>query len=88
MQHQKVFNKTLWILLAINILNFYDRQVVGSLTEPLRRDFQLSDTQIGLLGSAFTWLYAIVGLPLGRVADKWNRKYLLAGGVSDRKSVV
>lgn len=82
MQQQKIFNKTLWILLAINILNFYDRQVVGSLTEPLRRDFQLSDTQIGLLGSAFTWLYAIVGLPLGRAADTWNRKTLLAGGVT------
>ena len=78
MQQQKIFSKTLWILLAINILNFYDRQVVGSLTEPLRRDFNLSDTQIGLLSSAFTWLYAIVGLPLGRVADTWNPKPGLA----------
>src|SRR5690349_21726213 len=35
------------VLVAINILNFYDRQVAGALVEPMRKEFHLSDTQIG-----------------------------------------
>lgn len=71
----------LLILVAINILNFYDRHVAGALAEPMRKEFHLSDTQLGLLGSIFTWLYAIVGVPLGRVADVWSRKKLLSIGI-------
>jgi MFS family permease len=62
------------ILVAVNILNFYDRQVPGALAEPLRKEFHLTDSQLGLLGSAFIWLYAIVGLPLGRLADRRLRR--------------
>jgi predicted MFS family arabinose efflux permease len=82
---QKTQSNTLWfsvvVLFAINILNFYDRHVPGALVEPMRREFHLSDTQIGLLGSAFIWLYAIIGVPLGLIADRWSRKKLLAWGV-------
>ena len=70
------------VLIAINILNFYDRHVMGALAEPIRKEFHLSDTQVGLIGSAFIWLYAIVGVPLGRLADSGSRKRLLAGGVT------
>jgi predicted MFS family arabinose efflux permease len=66
------------VLFAINTLNFYDRHVPGALTEPIRKEFHLTDTQIGLLGSAFIWIYALVGLPLGRIADSSSRKKLLA----------
>ena len=69
------------VLVAVNILNFYDRHVIGALTEPIRKEFSLSDAQVGLIGSAFIWLYAIVGLPLGRVADAWSRRKLLASGI-------
>ncbi len=69
------------VLVAVNILNFYDRHVIGALTEPIRKEFGLSDSQVGLIGSAFIWLYAIVGLPLGRAADSRSRKKLLAGGM-------
>ena len=69
------------VLFAINILNFYDRNVAGALTEPIRKEFHLSDTEVGLFGSAFIWLYAIIGVPLGKVADVWSRKKLLAWGV-------
>jgi predicted MFS family arabinose efflux permease len=82
---QKTPKNTLWfsvvVLFAINILNFYDRHVPGALVEPMRKEFHLSDTQIGLLGSAFIWIYAIVGVPLGRIADSGSRKKLLAWGV-------
>lgn len=71
----------LLILVAINILNFYDRNVAGALAEPMRKEFHLNDTQIGLLGSLFIWLYAIVGVPLGRIADVWSRRKLLGYGI-------
>src|SRR5580704_18320218 len=69
------------VLFAINILNFYDRNVGGALTEPMRKEFHLTDTQIGLLGSAFIWLYALIGVPLGRYADIGSRKKLLSFGI-------
>jgi predicted MFS family arabinose efflux permease len=69
------------ILFAVNTLNFYDRHVPGALTEPIRKEFHLTDTQIGLLGSAFIWIYALVGLPLGRIADSASRKKLLATSI-------
>lgn len=69
------------VLFAVNILNFYDRNVAGALAEPMRRDFGLTDTQIGLLGSVFIWIYALVGVPFGRIADRYSRKKLLAAGV-------
>lgn len=82
---EKSQRKSLWfsvvVLFAINILNFYDRHVPAALVEPMRREFHLDDTQIGLLGSAFIWIYALIGVPLGRMADTASRKKLLAWGV-------
>jgi MFS family permease len=75
------YGASLAVLVAVNILNFYDRHVIGALTEPIRKEFLLTDSQVGLMNSAFIWLYAIVGLPLGRVADAWSRKNLLASGM-------
>jgi len=74
--------RALAVLFAINVLNFYDRQVLGALVEPVRKEFHLSDTEIGALTTYMTVLYAIVGLPLGRVADSWSRRKLLAWGVT------
>ena len=68
-------------LFLINILNFYDRNVAGAVVEPMRKEFHLTDFQIGLLTTAMTVLYAIIGVPLGRVADVWSRKRLLAWGI-------
>jgi MFS family permease len=79
-QKKTIFLSAL-ILFGVNILNFYDRHVAGALTEPIREEFHLNDTQIGLLGSVFIWLYAIVGVPLGRIADSASRKKLLAWAI-------
>ena len=75
-------SRSLAVLFAINILNFYDRQVLGALLEPIRKEFHLSDTQLGALGTWPIVLYALVGLPLGRLADAASRKRLLAAGVA------
>src|SRR5208282_4892759 len=71
----------LGVLFAINLLNFYDRQALGPLLEPIRREFHLSDTQLGLLGTIFTILYAVVGVPFGRLTDSRSRKKLLTAGM-------
>lgn len=73
---------SLAVLVAINVLNFYDRHVAAAVVEPIRKEFLLSDTQLGWLNTAFTILYGIVGLPLGRLADRVSRKKLLAGGIA------
>ena len=78
----KRLSRSLSVLFAVNILNFYDRQVLGALLEPIRKEFHLSDTQLGALGTLPIVLYALVGLPLGRLADSGSRKKLLAAGVA------
>ena len=52
--------RALLILFAINILNFYDRQVLSTLTEPVRKEFRLSDTQIGWMTTA-SHIYLVEG---------------------------
>lgn len=71
----------LFILFAINTVNFFDRLVIGAVGEPIRKEFGLSDASLGLLSTAFTLLYAFVGLPFGRLADKISRRKILSIGV-------
>lgn len=77
-------SRTWWplaVLVAINVLNFYDRQVAGAVVEPVRKEFHLTDTQIGLLNTISLILYGLVGLPIGLLADRISRKKLLAVGI-------
>ena len=50
--------------------------------EPVRREFGLSDTQVGALVTWFTVVFAVAGLPLGRLADSGSRRRLLAAAVA------
>lgn len=71
----------LWTLLVVYIFNFIDRQIVGILMEPIKRDLQLSDLQVGALGGlAFALFYATLGVPIARVADngRSNRGRMIA----------
>ncbi|MGA2779716.1 MAG: MFS transporter [Steroidobacteraceae bacterium] len=72
----------LLILFFINLLNFFDRQLIGSLGEPIRKEFHLSDTALGFAGTIFTVIYAVVGLPLGALSDRWRRTRLIAIGTA------
>ncbi len=69
------------ILFLINTLNFFDRQILASVTELLRKEWNLSDTAMGVLGTAFTLIYAAVGLPLGSWADRSKRTTILSVSV-------
>ena len=61
----------LWLLLVVYVFNFIDRQIVNILAEPISRELNLSDTQIGLMtGIAFALFYTVLGLPIARYADK------------------
>jgi MFS family permease len=70
------------LLFAINFMNMYDRQVVGAIGEKIKAEWLLSDSQLAGLTTAFILLYAIVGIPLGRLSDVGTRRYILAGGVT------
>ncbi len=62
---------TLWILLVVYVFNFIDRQIVNILAEPIARDLDLNDTQIGLMtGLAFALFYTVLGIPIARFADR------------------
>lgn len=80
-----VTSRQRWYLLATltlaNIVNFYDRTIPAVIVEPLKAEFGLSDTMIGVLGGSFTIVYAIAGVLLGRLADHVPRRYVMAGGL-------
>jgi MFS family permease len=70
------------VLTLAYTLSFIDRQILGLVLEPIRRDMGLTDTQVSLLaGTAFALFYVCLGLPLGRLADRANRRYLIFVGV-------
>lgn len=73
---------TLVVLFLINFLNFFDRTIPAVVLEPIRKEFALNDTMLGLLGTAFTLIYALAGLPLGRLADRVRRTSVLSAACS------
>lgn len=69
-------------LIAAYIISFIDRQVLALLVGPIKADLGLSDLQMGLLqGLAFSLCFCLIGLPLGLAVDRWQRRYLVLGGI-------
>src|SRR3546814_10097276 len=73
---------TAYVLLLLcftNAFNLGDRMLIGTLQEPLRLEFRLSDFQLGLLGGpAFAVLYTILGFPIAKWAERGNRVTIIA----------
>jgi predicted MFS family arabinose efflux permease len=70
---------SLFLLFIVAIFNYTDRYVIAVLLPDIKKDFALSDTQMGFLtGVAFTFLYVLAGVPIARIADKYSRKTLLS----------
>src|SRR5215467_6090112 len=70
---------TLALLTIVYALNFLDRTIFNVLIEPIKKEFQLSDTIMGLLaGFGFVLFYAICGIPIARIADRLNRLNIVA----------
>jgi MFS family permease len=70
------------VLMLMYIFSFIDRTTISLIVEPMKRDLQISDTQIGMLqGLAFALLYTFLGLPIARLSDRHSRRAIIAGGV-------
>ena len=73
----------LGVLFLVYLFNFVDRQILSILANDIKADLGLDDAQLGFLyGTAFAIFYALFGIPLGRLADSWNRTRLLAIGIT------
>ena len=69
---------TVSVLVLAYIFSFVDRQILTLLVGPIRQDLGVSDIQISVLqGFAFVILYTFLGFPLGRLADRINRRNLI-----------
>jgi predicted MFS family arabinose efflux permease len=69
----------LGVLVVVYTFNFIDRQILSILLEPIKADLGLSDSSLGLLtGFAFALFYATLGISLARLADRRNRRDLIA----------
>ena len=70
------------VLMFAYMVAFVDRQILSLLVQPIKRDLGVTDTQIGwLAGFAFVVFYSVLGVPIARLADRSNRRTLIAVGV-------
>ncbi|WP_029417470.1 spinster family MFS transporter [Brevundimonas bacteroides] len=71
------------ILILVYMLNFLDRQIIGILAGPLKEEFNLSDSQFGLLGGiAFASVYSTLAIPLAALADRASRVWIMTGALA------
>ena len=70
------------LLLAVNILNYIDRQVLYALLPLISSDLRLSDVQAGSLASAFMIVYMLAAPPIAWLADTRGRRPWIVGGVA------
>lgn len=72
----------LMLMMAL-ALSFLDRQVLALLIDPIKADLEISDTEFGVLqGAAFAIFYIGFGIPLGRLADRNNRRNIIIAGIA------
>lgn len=84
--HAKDARRTaLWVLILTSlacVFNYFDRYLLVILTEPIKNDLALSDTQMGLLsGLAFALVYCTLSIPISHFADRGHRVRILGGSL-------
>lgn len=73
----------LGLLVAVNLLNYFDRNLITILIEPIKKDLSLSDGQAGvLMGLAFALIYSLLGIPVARYADRGRRVGVLGASLA------
>jgi MFS family permease len=78
-EQRRAAKTALAMLVAVNVMSQLDRQVMNVLIPPVQADLELSDAAAGwLVGFAFAVCYSIAGFPLARLADRGNRRNLIA----------
>jgi len=70
------------VMVGINFLNYLDRYILPAVATKIQGEFHLTDSQVGLLGSAFLLVYAVATIPFGIWADRGVRKTVVAVGVT------
>jgi MFS family permease len=70
------------VLMLANISAFVDRQILGVLVTPIKRDFAITDAQMSYLSAAFAIFFAVMGLPIARLAGRIGRRNVMAAGVT------
>ena len=69
----------LGILVVVYTFNFIDRQILAILLPAIKAEFLVADWVLGFLaGTAFAIFYATLGMPIALLADRWNRRNLIA----------
>ncbi len=72
-----------FVLMLAYISSFIDRQILSLLVGPIKRDMHLTDTQVSLLmGLSFALFYTLLGIPIGRLADRANRRNIVVLGIA------
>ena len=67
------------LLLLTYTFNFIDRTIIATIGQAIKVDLKLTDAQLGLLGGfSFAVLYTILGIPIARLAERWNRVSIIA----------
>ena len=67
------------LLVSAYTFNFIDRTIVNTIGQAIKVDLKLTDTQLGLLnGIAFAVLYTVLGVPIARWAERWNRVSIIS----------
>ena len=75
-------NFVLISLTLVYTLNFVDRVLIGVVAQPIIEEFKLQDWQFGLLsGFGFALMYTVMGIPIARWAERYNRVRIIAGSV-------
>jgi MFS family permease len=70
---------TVGVLSFVAVLDWADRALISAIAEPVKREFDLSDAQLGFaMGFAMVIMRVVIGVPVGRLSDSWNRRNVLA----------
>lgn len=73
----------LFLLTGVSTFSFIDRQLVAILQESIKAEMNLSDSQLGFLtGFAFSIFYAVFSIPVAHLADRYNRRNIIAGALT------
>ena len=75
-------NYALAVVSLAYVFSFIDRQILSLLVDPIRKSFAIGDFEVSLLqGFAFAIFYVVLGLPIGRLADRASRRTIIASGI-------
>ncbi len=75
-------NYALWLLTAINLVNYLSRNAIFALFDPVKRDLNLTDAHLGWLGTAYVLVFSLASVPAGVIGDLGSRRVVIASGVA------